>query len=308
LLLAPAAQAADVTIGSNLAGDATSNLCFADCTYFQTSGGTPVAASPVDGTVVRWRLKSSSSGNTVALRVLRPSGSNFTSVASSTTQTTTGALDTFTTSLAIKVGDVLGADIGGSGIVFTNSPAISLPLVKYFQPSLGPGATGAPNQQMMNLELLMNADITPNAGSTPPPPGGTSPTPTPAISNLKLKPSKFRAARSGGSVARKLPVGTKVSFALSIQASVAFKVERKRTGRKRGGKCKLGARGKGKRCTRYKKVRGSFNVGGFAGQNSFKFTGRVDGRKLSRGKYRLTGTPSKSTRTGAPARVNFKIR
>jgi hypothetical protein len=109
-------------------------------------------------------------------------------------------------------------------------------------------------------------------------------------------------------VARKLPVGTKVGFTLSIQASVAFKGERFRTGRKKGGKCKLGARGKGKRCSGYKKVRGGFSVGGFAGQNTFKFTGRVEGRKLGRGKYRLTGTPKKSTRTGTPARANFKIK
>ena len=269
-----------------------------------------MAASPVDGTVVRWRLKSASSGNAVTLRVLRPSGSNFTSVASSTTQTTTGALDTFVTSLPIKTGDVLGADIGNGGLVFTNSPAITLPLVKWFTPPLGAGATGAPNQQMTNLELLMNADITPKAGSVPPPGGTTpTPTPTPAISNLRLEPSTFRAAKSGGSVARKKPpVGTKVSFSLSIQASVAFKVERFRTGRKKGGKCKLGAHGKGKRCSGYKKVRGSFSAGGFAGQNTFKFTGRVGGKKLGRGKYRLVGTPSKRTQTGAPARVNFKIK
>ena len=63
-----------------------------------------------------------------------------------------------------------------------------------------------------------------------------------------------------------------------------------------------------KRCRGYKKVRGSFNSGGFAGQNSFKFTGRVGGKKLRRGKYRLTGTPSKSTRTGAPVRASFKIK
>ena len=58
----------------------------------------------------------------------------------------------------------------------------------------------------------------------------------------------------------------------------------------------------------YKKVRGSFSAGGFAGQNAFKFTGRVGGKKLGRGKYRLAGTPSKRTQTGAQARVNFKIK
>ena len=93
VLFSPAAEAADTTIGSNLAGDATSNLCFGLCTYIQTSGGAPVAASPVDGTVVRWRLKAASTGGTVTLRVLRPAGANFTAVASSVTQTVTSDMN-----------------------------------------------------------------------------------------------------------------------------------------------------------------------------------------------------------------------
>src|SRR6266540_2561175 len=91
VLLAPAAEAADVTIGSDLAGPANTNICVEgiSCTYVQTSGGAPVAISPVDGTVVRWRLKAGSTGGTVKLRVLRPAGTSFTAVTSSVTQTVT---------------------------------------------------------------------------------------------------------------------------------------------------------------------------------------------------------------------------
>jgi hypothetical protein len=248
----------------------------------------------------------------VTLRVLRPASTSFTAVANSETQTVTSDMNTFVTSLPIKAGDVLGLDNDSSGLYFTNAPSIALPLVKYFQPALGAGATGAPNNQQTNLELLMNADVTPNVAGVPP--GGTTPTPkpkpTPAISNLRLKPSTFRAAKSGGTVARKRPpIGTRVSYALSTAATVAIKVERKTTGRRRGGKCKkAGARARGKRCTLYRAMPGSFNVGGRRGENSFNFTGRLSGEKLGRGKYRLIATPSTGFRAGTAAQAAFKVR
>ena len=183
--------------------------------------------------------------------------------------------------------------------------------MKFFQPALGAGATGAPNNQQTNLELLMNGDVTPSVAGVPP--GGTptpAPKPTPAISNLRLKPSTFRAAKSGGTVARKRPpIGTRVSYTLSTAATVAIKVQRKTTGRRRGGKCKrAGAQARGKRCTLYRTVPGSFNVGGIRGENSFKFTGRLSGEKLGRGTYRLVSTPSTGLRAGTAARAGFKVR
>ena len=125
---------------------------------------------------------------------------------------------------------------------------------------------------------------------------------------LRLKPATFPAARSGGSVARRrTPSGTWVSYRLSVEAKVAFKVERRRTGRKKGGKCILGAHSGGRPCTRYTRLRGGFNVGGVHGANKFRFTGRLRSRKLVQGRYRLVATPSTDTRLGAPARARFKI-
>jgi hypothetical protein len=307
VLLAPAADAADVTIGSNLAGSANMNICpdSIACTYVQTSGGAPVAVSPVDGTVVRWRLKAGSTGGTVKLRVLRPAGAGFTAVTSSVVQTVTSDLNTFSTSLPIKAGDVVALDNSTSGLYFTDSPSVALPLVKWFQPAIADGATGAPNNQQVNLELLMNADVTPTVPGVPP-----APAPTPVISKLKLKPRTFRAARSGASVARKRPpIGTTVSYTLSTEATVAFKAQRARKGRRRGGKCKKPAkRARGKRCTRYVTVRGGFNVGGIAGLNKFRFTGRFANHRLRRGKYRLVATPSNAAKVGTAARARFRIR
>jgi hypothetical protein len=307
VLVAPMADAADVTIGSNLAGSADMNIC-ADgisCTYVQTSGGAPVAVSPVDGTVVRWRLKAGSTGGTVRLRVLRPVGTGFTAVTSSVVQTVTSAMNTFATSLAIKTGDVIALDNSTSGLYFTSSPSVTLPLVKWFQPAIADGATGEPNNQRVNLELLMNADITPTVPGVPP-----TPTPTLVISKLKLKPKTFRAARSGASVARKRPpIGTTVSYTLSTEATISFKAQRARKGRRRGGKCrKPGKRARGKRCTRYVTLSGGFNVGGVAGENKFRFTGRLAGRRLRRGKYRLVATPSTAGNVGTAVRAKFRIR
>lgn len=306
-LLLPAGAAADVTIGSNLAGAANTNICAQgiSCTYVQTSGGAPVAVSPVAGQVVRWRLKAGSVGGDVKLRVLRPSGTSFSAVASSTTVTVTSDLNTFTTDLPIEVGDAVALDNASSGLYFTNSPAVALPLVKYFQPAIADGATAAPNNQQVNLELLMNADVAPTVPGVPP-----AATPTPLIGKLKLKPRKFRAAKSGGSIARRRPpVGATVSYTLSVDANVDFRVERAKKGRKRGGKCrKPRGRARGRRCTRYVRVRGRFSVGGTAGTNSFKFTGRMANRKLPKGKYRLVATPEVGGKTGTSARARFKIR
>jgi hypothetical protein len=127
LLFPAGASAADVTIGSDLAGAANANICAQgfSCTYVQTSGGAPVATSPVAGQVVRWRLKAGSTGGEVKLRVLRPAGTGFTAVASSTTVTVTSALNTFTTNLPIQAGDVVALDNASSGLYFTDSPAIT---------------------------------------------------------------------------------------------------------------------------------------------------------------------------------------
>jgi hypothetical protein len=43
---------------------------------------------------------------------------------------------------------------------------------------------------------------------------------------------------------------------------------------------------------------------GVAGSNSFRFSGRVGGKRLAPGKYRLTATPA----DGVPRLASFKIK
>ena len=122
--------------------------------------------------------------------------------------------------------------------------------------------------------------------------GGGADRTKPTLGGLTFSRTSFRAARSGASAsARRKPVGTKVSFSLSEASRVNFSVERAVAGRRVNGRCvkpKRSNRGK-RSCTRWVTVRGSFGVPGKVGQNAFSFRGRVGGKSLKPGSYRLTG-------------------
>jgi hypothetical protein len=138
-----------------------------------------------------------------------------------------------------------------------------------------------------------------------PPPDRTAPAFEGA---LALSASTFAAANRGASITR-APVGTRVRYRLSEAATVTFTVERQAAGRRVGRRCVKPTRANRRRprCTRYVRV-GSFVHRGGAGANSFKFTGRVRGRKLSPARYRLTGVAKDAANnTSAPRRVSFRI-
>jgi hypothetical protein len=126
LLAAPPAHAA-VTIGSSLAPGATSLGCSegTPCTFLGTDvppaniapGG---LRSPIDGVVVRWRVKSASAGNPVKLRVMSPaSDPEWTGVGTSAARATVvGTSPFFATRLGISAGDGIGVDDSTSGRLF----------------------------------------------------------------------------------------------------------------------------------------------------------------------------------------------
>jgi len=121
-----------------------------------------------------------------------------------------------------------------------------------------------------------------------PPPADRTP---PGIGSLSLSPASFRAANLGASVIASR-VGTRVSDRLSEPATTTFAVQRVLAGRRSGKRCVAPSRSnRGKRrCTRLKSVRGSFTRAAAAGANSFTFTGRIGGKSLPRGSYRLVAT------------------
>lgn len=166
-------------------------------------------------------------------------------------------------------------------------------------PTIDAGAAG----ELGPLDLAGNARV---QGAAPDI-GAFESTPVPAapaegqLDSLAVKPQKFRAGNVPGAVASKkkrAPLGATVSYSLSAAATVEFHVEHGGAGRRVGGKCvKQTSGNKGhKKCTIYKPLKGRFSVQGAAGSNKFKFSGKVGGKALKPGPYRLVGSAGSAIR------------
>lgn len=130
----------------------------------------------------------------------------------------------------------------------------------------------------------------------------------PVLGALSISPARFRARRSGPSIAA--AVGSTVSYTLSETASVYFRVQRALAGRRVSGHCVRSKRSNrcARRCTRYRTLSGSFVHKGQTGSNKFRFTGRLAGRKLTPGNYRLRGRALDSAgNKSAARRIRFRI-
>ena len=141
-----------------------------------------------------------------------------------------------------------------------------------------------------------------------------APGPAPKLRSLRLAPTAFPAASSGPSsrtAGSKRPpsTGTIVSFTLDLAGAVTYRVARVRDGRRVGGRCAAPTRTsrRAKRCTRLVAVRGSFTRSAGRGRSSFRFTGRIGGRKLAPGSYQLQASPRAGGRNGATARAGFRV-
>jgi hypothetical protein len=150
-----------------------------------------------------------------------------------------------------------------------------------------------------------SADQAFTTGSPPPPVCCAPPPPVTkaALSALKITPSKFRAASKGATFAK--AVGAKVTYTLSAAGTVRFRVLRAAKGIKVGGRCVAKSRRHrtGKACTRYVAVGKSISRVSTAGANSVRFSGRVAGKKLRPGRYRLQSVDP----AGATKRASFTI-
>ncbi len=165
------------------------------------------------------------------------------------------------------------------------------------------------DSQARSVARFSLASITPVATPTVTPSPQAAPTPTPAptptavatqtpridstapaITALRLSRTTFRAAPSGAPFrAARTAVGTDVSFTLSEPGKVRFTIDRSGTGRKVKGKCvKTSSSNRRKaRCERWTAVKGSFTVTGKKGANRIELRGRIGGRTLKPGRYRL---------------------
>jgi PKD repeat protein len=122
--------------------------------------------------------------------------------------------------------------------------------------------------------------------------------PVAVLGALNLVPSKFRPAK-----------GTDVRFSLNIAAPVTFTVDRPAAGRRVNGKCRKPTKKNhaAKKCTRHVALRGSFKRNGIAGANHVPWNGRLKGKPLKPGSYRLIATVG-SGLTKSSRRASFKVK
>ena len=109
----------------------------------------------------------------------------------------------------------------------------------------------------------------------------------PAITRLRLSPVAFRAAPAGPALAA--VVGARLSLALSEAATVTFRVARLAAGRRDAGQCRRpSARNADRpRCPRWTRQRGLIARNLPAGPKTLRYRGRLAGRTLRPGRYRL---------------------
>jgi hypothetical protein len=165
LSLAGIAQAETVTLGPELAGGAPGYSCSpfggGGCGQMLLSTDLPSVeiASPVDGTVVRWRVKGASVTPGYSLNVLRDNGDGTYTVTASTGAVTPAGneMETLDTSLPIHVGEYLELNIPQEG-QFTALEGEST--YAAFFPVLQPGETREPsNEFKYPFTFSYNADV-----------------------------------------------------------------------------------------------------------------------------------------------------
>jgi hypothetical protein len=219
-------------------------------------------------------------------------------------ETLAGGPQTFTVSLPVKAGDVLGLDNSTSALVFDGSPA-NPAFTAYYQPALADGSTGVPNNNRTDRRLLLSATVT-SSGTTTTTTGttttttGTNGTTTvfvtktvpapPIIGNPTESHSVWRLGSKLASFARKQrpPVGTTFAFGLSTAAKVTFAFAR-RVGRRNV-------------------LQGTLSFAGHPGTDRLFFQGRLSRtKKLSKGRYTATITAANGTGSSRPASLSFTI-
>ncbi len=301
---AAAAGPQTVTLGSTV-GTPTQNICLAQtsCTYvpFYVSNSNPELLIPFDGTVTSFALNAGSAGGTVELRVLRPSGAGwYTGVGTSPAETLTlPGPNTFTVSLPVKAGDVLGLDDDSSAIIFDSTSTSTSYLTNVYNPALGDGATGKASSSQSGYRLLMSAVVQ------------QAPTP-PFISGLSQSHTVWREGSQLATFARaaKPPVGTTFHLMLDQPAIVRFAFAQMLQGRRVNGRCvaQTSANAQRPSCQR-PAARGGLSVTASAGAHRLFFQGRLAPHKqLPAGSYALTITATNSIgQASSPRILRFTI-
>lgn len=336
-LALPAAGHAAVTFGSKLDREPDTSdqqrLCDpapSPCSRigFRYPGQDPQEqSSPITGVVVKFRLRSETT-NPVTFRVARltEQGASALAVAGAAGPTVPlkgdESIEEFAARVPISAGDHIGLD----GAVISAQYANDGGKRHYvFGPTLVQGQGARGSNDSSGKQLLLQAVVEPDSDRdgfgdetqdlcpTDPSTSGAcrvADTTRPSLTALALAPGSFRAAASGSPLAAAAPIGARIFFNLSETATVTFSVEKGVTGRRVGGRCVRRTRANRTRpkCVRYVLLAGSFRTTGGAGLNGVRFTGRLRGRKLAVGQYKLVAVARDSAGNRSVTRKrNFRI-
>jgi hypothetical protein len=170
LLLAASVSTAGavVTIGSNLAREPNNSVAGNPRPTFSNSALAPDlrapggVSSPVNGTVVRWRIRVGDSTRVTSLRIIRPLGGGFFTGAGTSASVTPpiNATTSYEAQLPIRIGDYIGIDCcefpDPGAKFFVTGAAIR----NEWLPSLTDGGPGRAPSGSSLYEVALNADIT----------------------------------------------------------------------------------------------------------------------------------------------------
>jgi hypothetical protein len=171
-LAIPARAESAVTIGEDTTptpppeiGWACSRHSGNTCTFVQSAHPTRSFTSPLDGVIVRWRIRGDSRDTQFRLRVLKDNGGDsFTGRGTSEPQTVIpGVENVFATRLAVKQGEYIGMDLpGGDPLpILARTPAVPGTQLSVWLPPLADGETRE-GDTYINHALLYNADVEPD--------------------------------------------------------------------------------------------------------------------------------------------------
>jgi hypothetical protein len=298
-----------------------------------TGGGFAVQISEAAGsyavppgytTITSWRHSAGTTPGTLTFKVYRPTGATheFVSVASDTRIITTPqSVQRFDVRIPVQRGDRIGLSSDDVELAYETFDAADR--IGFFGIDVPQGNTRTTDgEPFPEFKLDVAATLESAPGEEPPPaPAATGYTlpdvlaVPPKLQGLTLAPRAFAAARRGASTrsTRLRGFGTKVSYRADMAADVRFAVQAVRSGRRtRSGKttrclAPSSRNRRGARCKRYVALAGSFTDRARAGANSFYFTGRLGGRTLKPGSYRLRATPAAGKAVGRPVNVSFRI-
>jgi|GEM_PF-2498572 len=165
-----ATSAADTTLGSSLEhGYEATFGGGAGFTVYQEAAAGETLIVPAPGTITSWRVRSGDMNAEYELRIIRPSGGEYTAAGTSPPKTVPDGEDKvrgpFAVSLAVKAGDRIALDVvKGLGAPISIALAPMEDALNYLQDPFPDGKTEKPALELplgTNQELLLQADFKP---------------------------------------------------------------------------------------------------------------------------------------------------